>query len=193
MAEAGPEADPQATEDARLLVQIRSDPAGAIEAVLARYQAGLHRHAAAVLADATAAQDVVQESFLRLLANGRRIDNLTAWLHRVAHNLAIDHLRREARLRRLHREAAPSHEPTAETADRAVDAREARAVLDRALGDLTPNERAVVFLKVKEGRSYQEIAAMTGLSMSNVGYLLHHALKKLTAALAASGGKESVR
>jgi RNA polymerase sigma-70 factor (ECF subfamily) len=192
-AEPGPVTEPEVADDAALLAWIRSDPARGVPAVVGRYEAPLLRHVGAVLDDPSAAQDVVQESFLRLLANGRRIENLSAWLHRVAHNLAIDHLRRESRLRKLHRAAAPPGEPTTDAADQELDCRESRALVQDALAGLTPNQRAVVFLKVKEGRSYKEIAQATGLTPSNVGYLLHHALKKLAAALDPPAGKGAVR
>lgn len=180
-------AKPEPADDAALLARLRTDPVAGLPAVLTRYQAPLLRHAAMVLSSAIAAQDVVQESFLRLLSNGSPIDNLPAWLHRVTHNLAIDHLRKELRMRKLHLAAAAGPEPLAPPADHAFEQREAWAVVQKELAQLTPNERAVVFLKVKEGKSYKEISAITGLSTSNVGYLIHQGLKKLASRLKASG------
>lgn len=154
--------------------------------VLGRYQAPLLRHARAVVSDPAAAQDVVQESFLRLLSASRPIENLSAWLHRVTHNIAVDHLRRENRIQRLHIAAAPRPGPVADPADRDLERAEASRILLGELERLTANERAVLLLKVREGKSYKEISAITGLSTSNVGYLIHRGLKKLTARLRAS-------
>lgn len=173
-----------------LLARLRRDPAHGLPAVLASFEGPLLRHAAAVVGSASAAQDVVQETFLRLLANGQPIDNLSAWLHRVAHNLALDHLRKEARLRKLHLAVAPRHEPLAPSPAEDLDRREAHALMLCELERLTANERAVLVLKIKEGRSYQEISALTGLTTSNVGYLIHQGLKKLTARLRAASRKE---
>jgi RNA polymerase sigma-70 factor (ECF subfamily) len=173
----------QAPDDPQLLISLRADPARWLPAVLGRYQAPLLRHAGAILFDAAAAQDVVQESFLKLLANGRRIDDLPSWLHRVTHNLAVDHLRRETRLKKLHVEASRGPEPLAESADRPLHRKEVAQRLQDELRGLTANERAVLFLKIKEGRSYREISAITGLSASNVGYLVHQAITKLSARL----------
>ena len=182
-----------APTDAQLLSGLRRDPAAGLPPVLARYQAALLRHATAVLGDGAAAQDVVQEAFLKLLGNGHPVQSLPGWLHRVTHNLALDHLRRESRLERLHREAAPAAEPLAEPADSGLDRREAEAVLAEELRRLPPNERAVLFLKLKEGRSYREISAITGLGAGNVGYLIHHGLKRLAARLAARSQKGESR
>jgi RNA polymerase sigma factor (sigma-70 family) len=166
-----------------LLGLLRRDPARGLPAVLGAYEGPLLRHAAAVVSDASAAQDVVQDALLRLLACTRPIDDLSAWLHRVTHNLAIDHLRKESRLRKLHLAAAPPSEPLAPPPDADLDRQEARARIAAELERLTPNERAVLLLKIKEGRSYREISERTGLSASNVGYLVHQGLKKLTARL----------
>ena len=178
-------ANPQ--DDGELLAGLRRDPVRGLPAVLSRYEAPLLRHAAAVLGDGAAAQDVVQEAFLKLLGNGHPVENLPGWLHRVTHNLALDHLRKESRLKRLHREAVPASEPLAEPADRDLDRREAEAILAQELRKLPPNERAVLFLKLKEGKSYKEISAITGLSAGNVGYLIHQGLKRLTARLRPAG------
>jgi len=179
-------------DDAQLLEHLRRDPARGLPAVLAQYERPLLRHAAAVVGDSASAQDVVQEAFLRLLANGHPVENLAAWLHRVTHNLALDHLRKESRLRKLHRAAAPPSEPLAESADRDLDRREAQAVLAQELKQIPPNERAVLFLKLKEGKSYKEISVITGLSEGNVGYLIHHGLKRLTARLRPAGTLKGV-
>jgi RNA polymerase sigma-70 factor (ECF subfamily) len=187
--ETSPAADaPDAPDD--LLAHLRRDPVRGLAPVLASFEASLLRHAAAVVGSAAAAQDVVQESFLRLLANGQPIENLSAWLHRVTHNLAVDHLRKESRLRKLHLAAAPRTEPVAPSPADDMDKREAHALLQDELERLSANERAVLALKIKEGRSYQEISEMTGLSVSNVGYLIHQGLKKLTARLRAASRKE---
>ena len=185
-----PDQPPPSAPSDDLLARLRRDPARGLPAVLALFEAPLLRHAAAILGDAAAAQDVVQESFLRLLANGQPIDNLSAWLHRVTHNLALDHLRKESRLRKLHLSAAPRTEPLAPSPAEDLDRREAHALMLGEIERLAPNERAVLMLKIKEGRSYQEISERTGLSTSNVGYLIHQGLKKLTARLQAASRKE---
>lgn len=172
------------------VAQFRQDPVAGLPALLGAYEGPLLRHAAAVVGDGGSAQDVVQEAFLRLLSCREPIENLSAWLHRVTHNLAIDHLRKEARLRKLHLAAAPPSEPTAPPPDADLDRDDARKRIADELARLTPNERAVLMLKIKEGCSYQEISERTGLSASNVGYLIHQGLKKITARLAAAPRKE---
>jgi RNA polymerase sigma-70 factor (ECF subfamily) len=47
------------------------------------------------------------------------------------------------------------------------------------LSRLTPNQKEVIVLKFQQGLSYEEISQVTGLSSGNVGFLLHHGLKRL--------------
>jgi RNA polymerase sigma-70 factor (ECF subfamily) len=174
-------------DESSLLARLRQEPARWLPTVLERYERPLLRHAGSVLADPAAAQDVVQECFLKLLSNGQPVENLSAWLHRVTHNLAVDHLRGEARRQRLHLAAAQARPSAAPTAEEALGARDAQGLVERELQALTPNERAVLHLKLKAGQSYREISAITGLSVTNVGYLIHQAVKKVASRLKAQG------
>ena len=53
-------------------------------------------------------------------------------------------------------------------------------MVPNAIAALKPRYRELVILKVQEGKSYREIAEITGLSATNVGYLLHQAMKALS-------------
>jgi RNA polymerase sigma-70 factor (ECF subfamily) len=67
--------------------------------------------------------------------------------------------------------------------DAALVEAETREMVFRAIDSLRPRAREVVLLKVQEGKSYREIAEITGLSATNVGYILHHAMKALAGKL----------
>lgn len=153
---------------------------GCFEALLDRHQAALLRLAHAILADATAAQDAVQEAFVRLcqsapqLAADRRSEaSLRPWLCAVVRNHCIDVLRRRAlqRMRRLHEEihdGTPLHDPAA-----------GDDTLWGAVAALPALERAVVVLRYRDGLSYHDIAVSVGKTTSHVGVLLHSALSRL--------------
>jgi len=180
--------DPNAADpgDSQLLERLKTNPEAAIGEVVARFERPLLRYARALLGNESAAQDVVQEAFVRLLRKTPSVRALSAWLGRVTHNVAMDHLRRETRMKRLHAIVSAEAE-VAIPPDRDPTPRELDVALERELARLSTNERAVIVLKVIEGKSYKEISAQTGLSTSNVGYLIHHGLKKLAAGLAAAG------
>jgi RNA polymerase sigma-70 factor (ECF subfamily) len=166
----------------------RTERLDAFEAVVLHYESALLRYATRVLNDPDAAQDVVQDGFIRLLhrwkgdmAPGAQ---MTSWLYRVVHNCAVDHIRKAARRHLLHRQASEERDETVDPdrgpAFRVSEAAERAAA---ALQTLDPRERQLVILKVYEEKSYKEIAAITELSTGNVGYILHHAMKKLAHAL----------
>jgi RNA polymerase sigma-70 factor (ECF subfamily) len=177
----------QSTDDTALLARLRAEPGGIIGDVVGRFERPLLKYARALLRSDAAAQDVVQEAFVRLLHKVSSVRSLSAWLGRVTHNLAVDHLRREARMRKLHVAAVAEQGPAVVVADHDPTRREVAEALERGLQALSVNERAVIVLKVVDGKSYKEISAITGLSPSNVGYLIHHGLKKMAAQLEAAG------
>lgn len=158
------------------------------EACVAEYEAALLRYATRIVNNPDIAQDVVQNAFVRLFRKWRETlapsAKLSAWLYRVVHNCAVDYLRSESRRRMLHHrhaEEQPSSVPANRGKGFQISAAAAQAA--QALKRLPLREQQLVVLKVYEEKSYKEIGAITGLSVSNVGYILHHAMKKLAAIL----------
>jgi RNA polymerase sigma-70 factor (ECF subfamily) len=157
-----------------------------IREALTRHEVPLIRYALGFTGDLETARDVVQDTFLRLCEQPPdSVDgHLTQWLFTVCRNRALDVQRKSKRMTtctetteaELDRRAFADHEPTpADTAD----TRERTAHALDLLADLPPNQREVVRLKFQHQLSYQEIAAVTSLSVGNVGFLLHTALKTL--------------
>ena len=162
----------------------------AFDAVVTAYEAPLLRYAVRLTANSAAAEDIVQNTFVKLIRSWR--DDLvpsaamSAWLYRVVHNEAVDHVRREVRRQRLHaRHAADTGESVAP--DMGAESREPDRALAAAaaLQKLPDRERQLVILKVYERKSYREIATIAGLSVGNVGFILHHAMRRLARILSA--------
>lgn len=162
-------------------------PDGAwVRAAVERFERPLTLYAARLLGDADAARDVVQETFLRLCAQdaGAIGPRVAEWLFTVCRNRALDVLRKEGRMTQLsddHARVRPGSEP--DPAD-AVEAGDSAAKALRLLDALPPNQRDVIRLKFQNGFSYQEISRISGLSVGNVGYLIHVGLKTLRRQLA---------
>lgn len=169
-----------------------NEPAGTpgrraqLEAIVSEYETALLRYASRVLRDPDNAQNVVQDAFIRLYRSwtGDMLPSppLATWLYRVTYHCAVDHLRKESRLQLLHRRHALEQEesvpPNRGEGFALSDAAERAAA---ALKTLSLREQQLVILKVYEEKSYAEIAEITGLTSGNVGYILHHAMKKLAA------------
>jgi RNA polymerase sigma-70 factor (ECF subfamily) len=157
-----------------------------VRRALGEYEGPLVRYARSITGDLEAARDCVQETFLRLCrAEVAQVDGrLAAWLFSVCRNQALDVLRKENRMSTLtlaHEEqlAARDAEPAA-AAERGdtTDSVHARLAL------LPENQQEVIRLKFQSELSYKEIAGVTGLTVSNVGFLIHRGLKTLRAQLA---------
>ncbi|MDE0839051.1 MAG: sigma-70 family RNA polymerase sigma factor [Kiritimatiellae bacterium] len=168
--------------------QLKAEKRKAFETLVREYEKPLLRYAVRLLRDQDAAQDVVQNTFLRFLSGWKEAwlpsPQLSSWLYRVAHNCAVDYIRKESRRRALH-EKQSKEIPVAVDPDRGEAFRvsdEAAQAAD-ALGTLSARDQQLVILKIYEEKSYKEISAIAGLTVTNVGYILHHAMKKLAVEL----------
>jgi RNA polymerase sigma-70 factor (ECF subfamily) len=143
-------------------------------------QSALLRYAGRLLSNYTIAQDLVQEAFIRCIKNPPQYGSArqkTAWMYRVTHNICIDYLKRENRRGEIYDQ---TEKP--QGAEHPVDTvrnTEYWNQMEHMLGELSDNQRSVIILFFQENKSYKDIATATGLSLSNVGMLLHRGLKKL--------------
>ncbi|MEW6160120.1 MAG: RNA polymerase sigma factor [Verrucomicrobiota bacterium] len=164
-------------------------PPGSIEQLYAALESALLGYAERIVTDSETAQDIVQEAFLKLHAEFERVRQPQAWLYRTVHNLALNHLRAGRKIVPL----APQDSDQAETPDplplpdEQIQRLEAIGQTRLCLDGLDARSQELIRLKFEQGLSYKEISAATQLSVSNVGYLLHHALKHLAAALKKNG------
>ena len=154
--------------------------------LLERYERPLVRYACSILGDLEASRDVVQETFIRLCRRWETdgADGHTeAWLFTVTRNLTIDHQRKQSRIIYMPQtddRAADEPLPSA-----SLEQQEAHDSIFGLLDQLSENQREVIRLKFQNDLSYKEIAEVTHLTVTNVGFLLHTGLKKLRALLEA--------
>ena len=151
----------------------RSKSEWIVEALNA-HEAKLLRYATWLMGDLEGAREIVQETFLRLCKEKRTEEiagYLPQWLFTVCRNLAFDTRKKEARMTPL------------EDAHIGVDSRlhekQTAGEIFRMLDRLPKNQREVVYLKFQCDLSYKEISEITKLSVTNVGFLMHTALKGL--------------
>lgn len=116
---------------------------------------------------AAEAEDIIQETFLRLWLRRHTlpgIENPVAWLHTIASNLALDALRRQAK----ERVRVKAGETESMGPDIAFDAKEAGILIQQAIRQLPPSRRKVFELSRNEGLSRREIAEKLHISESTV-------------------------
>jgi RNA polymerase sigma-70 factor (ECF subfamily) len=165
-----------------------NENAGFLEHIFAEQQAPLTRYAAKLLAgDVDRARDVVQDTFLKLMAQPASTveGHVIEWLFHVCRNRTLDVLRKENRMSRfeegqMERIAVDQGRP-----GRALEESETRTAVLRLIERLPPNQQEVVRLKFQNGFSYKEISRITDLSVGNVGFLIHTAVARLRAEFAA--------
>lgn len=161
-----------------------------LEGIMEQYQATLLRYATRVLNNAEAAQDVVQEAFIRLHENRDKVRAkrvpIKGWLFRTTHNAAVDYIRKESRLRLLHERQSKQAESISGKDDQ-VHCDERKELVLQHLNSLKPMEREVLVLRMQEEMSYKEIAEVISRSQGYVGTLIHTATRKLTRCLQQAG------
>lgn len=139
------------------------------------------------------AEDVVQEAFMKLHAQFEQVEKPRQWLYRTVHNLALNRRRDAKKTVPIESDCEDGHCPAVEPADPALPPDEQMLRVEGiglvriSLETLDARSRELVRLKFHDDLSYKEIAARTGLTTGNVGFILHHALKTIAAELAKTG------
>lgn len=141
----------------------------------------LLRYAFGLVGQRETAEDLVQDAFLKLHAHWDDVANPRAWLFKSIRNLALNHIRDHQRETPLENsDHFPSHSPDP---DQTLGHLEAIGTLQLLVSELDPDDRQLIALKYHENLKYDQISQRTGLSVGNVGYKLHHALKNLADSL----------
>ena len=137
------------------------------------HEARLIRYATWILGDPERAREIVQETFLRLCKEdpAKISGHLAQWLFTVCRNLAFDARRKETRMTRLedvHIGVAPN-----------LDEKHTVSEIFDLIEKLPKNQREVIYLKFQCDLSYKEISDITKLSVSNIGFLIHTAVRAI--------------
>ena len=147
-------------------------------------ESGLLRFAIGLVRRRSVAEELVQETFMRLHQIWDQVENPRAWLYRSLRNLALNHLRDQRPEDELQPEAHPS---PGYAPDEVLGQMEAFGMVRLLLAELPEDDRRLVRLKYNDGLKYEQIAKRTGISVGHVGYKLHHLLKHLADALRRTG------
>lgn len=169
-------ADPS---DEQLMLAARDGDLAAFDALFRRHY-GVIRALCARVTAVESADDLAQETFLRILrhrATFRGEARFTTWSYRIARNVCLEHLARSARDRRT----AEAWRTEAETAEpsRGGAASERAALLEDAMRALEPAQREVLVLCRFHGLSFAEIGAVLGCTAGAARVRAHRALAAL--------------
>ena len=126
-------------------------------------------------------RDVLQEVFVKLASRPqllRDVRDERGFLLRLAHNLALDSMRRLGARERRHEQIAAEAEAVFETTHEG-DERSFREALSEALGTLPADQRAVAHLKLWEGLTFEAISQTLGIPLNTAASRYRYAIDKL--------------
>jgi RNA polymerase sigma-70 factor (ECF subfamily) len=152
-------------------------------------------YARRLLGNVSAAEDVVQEAFMRLHVLFHEVRQPQAWLYRTVHNLAVDHQRHATRHVALGGDSKAGDDvPRSPAMDELADSQpipdeqiarwEGIGLVRLVVETLDDRSKEIIRMRFDEDLSYGEIGDRMGLKVGHVGYLLHHALKAMAVELA---------
>jgi RNA polymerase sigma-70 factor (ECF subfamily) len=166
----------------------------AFRSLVERHSRAVYRLAHRMTGNASDAEDVVQETFLKAYKQLGRFEsraNFSTWLHRIAVNCSIDLIRS-----RPHREAGhdsadleemggaeADHESAQRTPERLMLSTEVQDRINRAMSTLSHRERAAFVLRHFEGNSIEDISRSLGLKTNATKHSIFRAVRKMRAAL----------
>ncbi len=171
-------------EVARAVARAKQGDSAAIRFLYLRYAGNVYGYARSIVRNDHDAEDVVQQVFTRMLTAIQKYEQrsvpFSAWLLRITHNAAIDHLRRRAPI---------CEDPEAMLADEPehVESDHLRTVIRDALDQLPEVQREIVVLRHVAGLSPREIAERLGRSEDSIHGLHHRGRRALQVALVQAG------
>jgi RNA polymerase sigma-70 factor (ECF subfamily) len=179
------------TDDTTLMLRYRDGDARAFELLYERHKGPLYRYLQRMCGRREVADDLFQEVWSKVIASRSRYEvraQFNTFLFRIAHNCAIDYLRRSGR---PHENAAQDIDDVAEQIggaeherpDAALSEAQVRSDFRRALAELPAEQRDVFVLYEESGLTLEEIGRITGVAMETAKSRLRYAVGKLRTAL----------
>lgn len=153
-----------------------------------RYSQQVHTLIARVVTSREDAEELTQDVFLKVyrnLASFQGKSSFSTWLYRIAYNTAISEARKKKQEFLAIDETQIENVSEEEIESRLghTDHSEQIALLEKALTQLSPDDRFIILLFYMESKSIEEVSAITGLTESNVKTKLHRIRKRLYALL----------
>ena len=167
------------TTDELLVLRCQEGDADAFDELVGRWQERLWRHAWRLTGNKDAAWDVLQEAWIAVTRDIRRLEDAAAfpgWVYRITGNKCRDWIRRQGRRRRADEAYADqAHRVENETRD----AQQCSAGLKEALEQLPGHHRAILALRYEEGFDVAEIAEILRIPPGTVKSRLYYARQRL--------------
>ena len=181
---------PECYDDNELIERFQHGDTAAFDMLFTRYQKRTYRLVQRFVSNPEDASDLTQDAFIRAyqgLGDFKSQCQFYSWLYRITVNLCIDFLRKKARSEVLLYDSDESEDlpmsnipdPRSESPAQAVENKELRAHIRKAVRRLPPKQRQIFILRHWDGLSLKDIAAAVGRSDGTVKAHLLHAHRNL--------------
>jgi RNA polymerase sigma-70 factor (ECF subfamily) len=159
-----------------------------LRSAMSDFEIPLTKYAVSILGDLEQARDVVQDTFLKLYKQDpeKVRQKVKSWLFTVCRNHCYDLIKRNRRTSNLEEDEISCIASSEDNPFQVISFLEGREEIDEKIKilyslieELPSRQREVMRLKFQANLSYKEIAETIGISTSNVGFVMHSALKKL--------------
>ena len=172
-------ASPEADADNLAVERYLAGDMTAFDELMIRYERQIYRICYRFVNNRDDAMDLAQEVFIKAfehLGNFRRESSMKTWLYRIAMNHCINHVKKNAR---EFVEITESIGSTNASVHSDMVEREQREQFRRLVKKLPPKQKAILEMRIHEQLSYEEIATMSGRSISTIKASVFFALEKL--------------
>lgn len=169
-------------EDRSLLERIRRGDTAAAGELFERHSPALLRFADRLLGDRTAAEEITQEVFVKVITRAHQYDGraeVASWLFAIAANACRDRRRKERRAAVIPLEAVAEPAHKGEGIESRLLSRERKAAVRQALSELSEEQREALVLARYHGLPYSEIASVLGISVGAVKTRIFRAVETL--------------
>ena len=186
--------DLKSLSDEELAVYIYSEEKEAYREVVERYQDKLLRYVGSLVGNKDKAEDVVQEAFIKAYINLRSFNTkrkFSSWIYRIAHNEAINYIKKYSKETRLDDKQAEKLVGKSNIEEE-LERKEAIKILGKCLNKLPVKYKSVLVLYYLEDYSYEEISDILRIPTGTVGTRLNRGKKMLTRVCSKLGGENYV-
>lgn len=180
--------------DQQVIEQAREGRQSAFRELIGRYERPVFSLIYRLVRDREHAEDLAQDTFIKVLNHLDRYDpsyKFSSWIFKIAHNTALDHLRRKQpevlsidgspHARTAAEAEATTLTPvsTDESPEAYTASRELGTEIERAIGTLRAEYRTAIILSHVEGRPYEEIASIMDVPLGTVKTFIHRGRNEL--------------
>ncbi|MAE71179.1 MAG: hypothetical protein CME06_12025 [Gemmatimonadetes bacterium] len=189
--------------DARLVELTLRGEQTAFAELVRRYERPVYSVVVRIVRDPELANDICQDAFIRAHRFLGKFDpsyRFSSWIFRIAHNVAVDHLRKK-RVSTVSLDAATEsgsaslgdflEDEKSDAPSGRVERENLAGALERALAKIRPDYREVLLLRFQLDLSYSEIVDVTGLPLGTVKTYLHRGRREMASLMRAAGWGET--